>query len=114
MTEPLFLVRIGTGGRLERALDFALQGLPVRELEAAQRAENGTGRRLLFAVRVDAYGPDESFLRLLRLLRQKQHKLHRLLLQRFLLRLKLLMIAESCRISAILLIVPRAELMTLD
>lgn len=71
MTEPLFLVRIGTGDRLERALDFALQGLPVRELEAAQLAENGTGRRLLFAVRVDAYGPDESFLRLLRLLRQR-------------------------------------------
>ena len=67
--ETLTLVRIGRSARLERLLPAALAEFPVTELPAEQIA-SAAGRRLLFAVSVDAYGPDEAFVRLLRTLRQ--------------------------------------------
>ena len=67
--ETLTLVRIGRSARLERLLPAALAEFPVTELPAEQIA-SAAGRRLLFAVAVDAYGPDEAFVRLLRTLRQ--------------------------------------------
>ena len=67
--ETLTLVRIGRSARLERLLPAALAEFPVAELPAEQIASTA-GRRLLFAVAVDAYGPDEAFVRLLRTLRQ--------------------------------------------
>ena len=67
--ETLTLVRIGRSARLERLLSAALAEFPVTELPAEQIA-SAAGRRLLFAVSVDAYGPDEAFVRLLRTLRQ--------------------------------------------
>ena len=71
MTEKLYLVRTGCGRRLERGLELALQDLPAEELDAGQLAGNGREKRLVFAVHVDEFGPDGSFLQLLRLLRQK-------------------------------------------
>lgn len=67
--ETLTLVRIGRSARLERLLPAALAEFPVAELPADKIA-SAAGRRLLFAVAVDAYGPDEAFVRLLRTLRQ--------------------------------------------
>ena len=67
--ETVTLVRIGRSARLERLLPAALAEFPVTELPAEQIA-SAAGRRLLFAVSVDAYGPDEAFVRLLRTLRQ--------------------------------------------
>ena len=55
--ETLTLVRIGRSARLERLLPAALAEFPVMELPAEQIA-SAAGRRLLFAVAVDAYGPD--------------------------------------------------------
>ena len=55
--ETLTLVRIGRSARLERLLPAALAEFPVTELPAEQIA-SAAGRRLLFAVAVDAYGPD--------------------------------------------------------
>ena len=69
LMETLTLVRIGRSARLERLLPAALAEFPVTELPAEQIA-SAAGRRLLFAVAVDAYGPDEAFVRLLRTLRQ--------------------------------------------
>ena len=66
--ETLTLVRIGRSARLERLLPAALAEFPVAELPAEQIAS--AAGRLLFAVAVDAYGPDEAFVRLLRTLRQ--------------------------------------------
>lgn len=66
----LYLVRAGRGARLARALEQALSGMDVREMPAARVAADGAGKRLLFAVAVDEYGPDESFCTLLRALRR--------------------------------------------
>ena len=57
--ETLTLVRIGRSARLERLLPAALAEFPVAELPAEQIA-SAAGRRLLFAVSVDAYGPDDA------------------------------------------------------
>ena len=67
--ETLTLVRIGRSARLERLLPAALAEFPVTELPAEQIA-SAAGRRTLFAVAVDTYGPDEAFVRLLRTLQQ--------------------------------------------
>ena len=67
--ETVTLVRIGRSARLERLLPAALAEFPVTELPAEQIA-SAAGRRLLFAVAVDAYGPEEACGRRLRTLRQ--------------------------------------------
>ncbi len=66
----LYLVRAGRGARLEQALQQALLTMDVRELPASRLVEQGAGKRLLFAVAVDEYGPDETFCALLRALRR--------------------------------------------
>ena len=67
--ESLTLVKIGRSARLERLLPAALAEFPVTEL-AAESITSAAGCRLLFLVSIDAYGPDEAFVRLLRTLRQ--------------------------------------------
>ena len=63
------LIRIGRSARLDQSLDAVLSGMPVRELPPEQIA-SAAGRRLLFAAAIDEFGPDETFCRLLRTLRQ--------------------------------------------
>ena len=65
---PLTLVTLG-GGRLEARLAAALSGLDVLPLAPQALSAGGSDRRLLFAVHVDAFGPDARFTELLRLLR---------------------------------------------
>lgn len=65
----LYLVRVGQSLRLSQALREALADMDVQELPAQALALHGAGKRLLFAVAVDAYGPDGAFCALLRALR---------------------------------------------
>lgn len=67
--ESLTLVRVGRSARLERLLPAALAEYPAEELPA-ESITSAAGRRLLFLVSIDDYGPDEAFVRLLRTLRQ--------------------------------------------
>ena len=77
MNAPLILVRLGTTNRMEAVLSSALDGLKLRELDAARlRAGSVTGERLLFAVGMDAYGPDPSFYEAIRWLRQDNEALN--------------------------------------
>ena len=69
MENGLTLVKIGRSERLERLLPQALDGLCIAELPP-EKLGNAEGKRLLFAVSIDAYGPEETFTRLLRKLRQ--------------------------------------------
>lgn len=69
MKHTLWLVQIGSGARLSRALGVALGGLVVKTLAPEQLETDGQGKRLLFAVHVDACGTDERFCRTLRALR---------------------------------------------
>lgn len=69
MENGLTLVKIGRSERLERLLPQALDGLCIAELPP-EKLGNAEGKRLLFAVSIDAYGPEETFMRLLRRLRQ--------------------------------------------
>ena len=69
MKHTLWLVQIGSGARLSRALGVALGGLVVKTLAPEQLETDGQGKRLLFAVHVDACGTDEQFCRTLRALR---------------------------------------------
>ena len=72
MLKSITVVRVGTNPRLERLLATALEGFAVENLSAyALGVEDVTGRRLLFAVGMDSFGPGESFAALLRRLRQR-------------------------------------------
>ena len=64
MENGLTLVKIGRSERLERLLPQALDGLCIAELPPEKLGTEG--KRLLFAVSIDAYGPEETFTRLLR------------------------------------------------
>ena len=70
MKQELTVIRAGTTQRLERLLDFALADLSVEEL-SAQDLTQARDRHILFAVGMDAYGPDASFYTLVRYLRQE-------------------------------------------
>ena len=56
MENGLTLVKIGRSERLERLLPQALGGLCIAELPP-EKLGNAEGKRLLFAVAIDAYGP---------------------------------------------------------
>ena len=76
MNPTITVLRAGVTERLERLLPAALDGLPHRSLEAnAAETADLTGQPLLFAVGMDAYGPGQSFSRLLRWLRQNPNAL---------------------------------------
>lgn len=72
MRGPVALVRIGTTERMERLLSFALEGVAV-ETVPLMAVESLQGKRVLFALAMDAFGPGEELARLLRLLRRKPH-----------------------------------------
>ena len=76
MSVPLILVRLGTTDRMEAVLSAALDGLRTQELDAAGLQETPvTGKRLLFAVGMDAYGPNPAFYEAIRWLRQNKESL---------------------------------------
>ena len=76
MSAPLILVRLGTTDRTEAVLSAALDGLTIQELDAAGRpAAPVAGKRLLFAVGMDAYGPNPAFYEAIRWLRQNKESL---------------------------------------
>ena len=66
----LYLVRVGSGARLTQALGKALSGMQVQALAPEKIAQAAAGKRLIFAVALDEYGPDGQFTALLRALRQ--------------------------------------------
>ena len=65
----LYVVRMGSSERLERLLRHALEGKAVQFLSVEALGQGIRDGRILFAVAVDAFGPDESFLRAMRMLR---------------------------------------------
>ena len=76
MSAPLILVRLGTTDRMAAVLSEALDGLTTQELDAAGLQETPvTGKRLLFAVGMDAYGPNPAFYEAIRWLRQNKESL---------------------------------------
>ena len=77
MSAPLILVRLGTTDRMEAVLSTALDGLSIQELDASGlQAAPMSGKRLLFAVGMDAYGPHPAFYETVRWLRQNTGSLN--------------------------------------
>lgn len=76
MTGTLTLIQVGRTNRLEQMLSRALQEIPVREVPWEQiTREDMTGQRLLFAVGMDAFGPEDAFYHLIRYLRRNEDAL---------------------------------------
>ncbi len=73
MSSVLILIRLGATRRMERLLDEALDGLAVLTVYGAGlKTFPLSGRRLIFAVGMDAFGPDPSFYETVRWLRQNR------------------------------------------
>lgn len=68
--DELTVVSLGLRPRLRGVLEFALSGVPHTRLSLdADELPPLHGRRIVFALSMDAYGPDASFYRLIRRLR---------------------------------------------
>lgn len=76
MRERLTLIRVGESPRLEKLLDHALAGLPAEGLPFADWKEDTlVGRRILFLVSADDFGPPPEFYDMVRWFRQHPHSL---------------------------------------
>ena len=76
MNTSLSLIQLGSTARLEGLLDLSLAGIPVRRVDAEEmRKSSLPGKRLLFAVGMDAYGPGPSFYETIRWLRRNEDAL---------------------------------------
>ena len=77
MKEMLTLIQVGESPRLARLLPQALEGLPIASLSFGNWDE-GTlaGRRILFVIGVDAFGPAPEFYGMVRWFRQHAHSLN--------------------------------------
>ena len=73
MSAPLILIQLGTTDRMKAVLSAALGGMTTQELDAAGlQGTPVTGKRLLFTVGMDAYGPNPAFYEAIRWLRQNK------------------------------------------
>ena len=76
MSPGITVIRVGVTERLAKLLPAALEGLEHRYLDADAAVNTElAGDSLLFAVGMDAYGPDPCFARLLRWLRKNTEAL---------------------------------------
>ena len=76
MSAPLTLIQLGSTARMEGLLALALAGITIRKVDAAELKNSSLhGQRLLFAVGMDAFGPDPSFYESVRWLRRNREAL---------------------------------------
>lgn len=77
MKEDLTLLQVGESPRLDRLLDQALDGLPIARFPRDDWSETALqGRRILFVVGVDDFGPTPDLFRMVRWFRQHTNSLH--------------------------------------
>ena len=77
MKEELTLLQVGESPRLDRLLDQALDGLPIARFPRDDWSETALqGRRILFVVGVDDFGPTPDLFRMVRWFRQHTNSLH--------------------------------------
>lgn len=71
MSGPIVLVQVGQSPRLQSVLGYALDGIVCFRLSLEQLAAGEScGHKVLFAIHVDALGPDEALCRLMRQIRR--------------------------------------------